>query len=369
MISVFEPDISQEDIDLVTQALKSGQISGTFGHYIRDFEEACADYCDCKYGVAVSSGTTALHLAVAALNLKPEDEVIVSAFTNIATALAVYHNQCITKAIDSETDTWNININLIESHITPKTKAIIPVHIYGHPVDMEKLMFIAKKHNLLVIEDAAEALGSTVNGQKTGSFGDMGCLSFYANKTITSGEGGMVVTNNEKLVEKLRSLRNLAFTQPRFVHYEAGYNFRMTGMQAALGYSQLSRIDDIIKRKREIAAMYNGVFQEIDYLSLPKEEEWAHHTFWMYCVTVKENSRVNKDHLCQYLRENGIDTRNFFFPINKQPFLLESDLLSPTDCPVAESLWEKGFYLPSSLSITKEQIDYIKNALINYPIS
>src|SRR2546423_50231 len=216
MIAVFEPDIGEEEIAAVADAIRRGEISGSFGQSIQRFEEAFADYSDCKFGVAVSSGTTALQLAVAALELKPGDEILVSASTNIATALAAYHNNLIPIPVDSERRTWNLDIDLIEDLITLRTRAIIPVHLFGHPVAMDRVCEIARRNNLAVIEDCAESHGATFHGRKTGSFGDMGCFSFYANKIITTGEGGMIVTNKPHLAEKLKLLRNLAFTTPRW---------------------------------------------------------------------------------------------------------------------------------------------------------
>src|SRR5205814_6370128 len=235
MIPVFEPVIGEEEIEAVVAAIRRGEISGSFGESIPRFEEAFAAYCGCKYGIAVSSGTAALHLAVAALDLAAGDEILVSASTNIATALAAHHNKLIPIPVDSEPRTWNLNLDLIEDLITPRTRAIIPVHLFGHPVDMELICQTAQKHNLTVIEDCAESHGATLRDLKTGSFGAMGCFSFYANKIITTGEGGMIVTNNNKLADKLRLLRNLAFTTPRFRHEVAGYNFRMTGYHAEMG--------------------------------------------------------------------------------------------------------------------------------------
>src|SRR6185436_12308110 len=203
MIQVFDPIIGEEEIEAVVAALRRGEISGSFGESIPQFETEFANYVGCEYGVAVSSGSTALHLAVAAAELNAGDEILVSASTNIATALAAIHNQCIPVPVDSEGLTWNLNLDLIEGLITPKTKAIIPVHLYGHPIDMDRLMEIARRHNLLVIEDCAESHGATCRGKMTGSFGDMACFSFYANKVITTGEGGMVTTNDRRLAERL----------------------------------------------------------------------------------------------------------------------------------------------------------------------
>jgi perosamine synthetase len=367
MIPVFEPVIGEEEIEAVVEALRRGEISGTFGKDLEEFEKLFAKYCGCEYGVAVTSGTTALHLAVAATAIKPGDEVLVSASTNIATALAAVHNNLIPVPVDSEDETWNLNLDLIEQLITPKTKAIIPVHLFGHPVDMDRLMEIAKKHRLIVIEDCAESHGATCRGVKTGSFGDMGCFSFYANKIITTGEGGMVVTNNKKLYEKLALLRNLAFTTPRFRHEYAGYNFRMTGYQAAMGLAQLKKIDHIIAEKRRVAHTYNKYLNNIPGFQLPAEKDWAFNVYWMYGVIVNPEFGIQRDHLIKKLTQKGIDTRTFFCPMNQQPCLQRIDGFRDISCPVADKLWEQGFYLPSSYTLTEDQIrsiaDNIKSAI------
>ena len=324
MIPVFEPVIGEDEISAVVAALRRGEISGTFGKDLEEFEKKFAAYCECKYGVAVTSGTTALHLAVAAAGIKLGEEILVSASTNIATALAAVHNNAIPVPVDSENETWNLNLDLIEKLITPKTRAIIPVHLFGHAVDMDRLNEIAQKHQLLVIEDCAESHGATCRGRKTGSFGDMGCFSFYANKIITTGEGGMIVTNNKKLYETLVLLRNLAFTKPRFRHEVAGYNFRMTGYQAAMGLAQLKKIDKIIAEKRRVAHTYSKYFKNIHGLQLPAEKDWAMNVYWMYGVVVKPEFGMERDHLIEILTQKGIDTRTFFCPMNQQPCLKKS---------------------------------------------
>ena len=362
MIPVFEPDIGSIEIDAVVAALNRGEISGTFGEALKQFEEEFSTYCGCKYGVAVSSGTAALQLAVAAAGIGDGDEVLVSASTNIATALAAYHNGAIPVPVDSEDETWNLDLDLVESLITPATRAIIPVHLFGHPVDMDRLMSIAKKHDLVVIEDCAESHGATVRGKMTGSFGDMGCFSFYANKIITTGEGGMVITNNEELAVKLRLLRNLAFTTPRFRHEVAGYNFRMTGYQAAMGVAQLGRIESFITDKRRIAQLYNQYLSDIPGLKLPPELDWARNVYWMYAVEVKSDS-IGRDELTEFLLSNRIDSRTFFCPMNQQPFLKEMDGFRDIPCPVADRVWETGFYLPSSCHLTEETISHISHTI------
>ncbi len=356
MIPVFEPAIGEDEIGAVVAALRRGEISGSFGKALEEFEQEFARYCDCRHGVAMSSGSTALHAAVAAAGIGPGDEVLVSASTNIATALSVLHNGAVPVPVDSEDVTWNLDLDLIESLITPRTKAIIPVHLYGHPVDMNRLMRLASQHNLLVIEDCAEAHGATCRGRKTGSFGHMSCFSFYANKVITTGEGGMVLTNDGALAERLRLLRNLAFTKPRFRHEIAGYNFRMTGYQAAMGLAQLRKIDRIIAEKRRVAETYTRHLSEVGGLRLPVELEWAFNVYWMYGVVVLKDAGITRDQLVTELFKVGIDTRTFFCPMNQQPCLRNALGFREVACPVADALWDQGLYLPSSTTLKEEEI-------------
>lgn len=360
---VFEPIIEQEEIDSVVTALKRGEISGTFGEALKEFEQKFAEYSGCRYGIAVANGTVALHLAVDAAGIQPGDEVLVSASTNIATALCVAHNNAVPVPVDSENITWNLDLDLIENLITPKTRAIIPVHLYGHPVDMDRLMEIAHKHDLIVIEDAAEAHGATVRGRKVGSFGDMACFSFYANKIITTGEGGMVLTNDEKFAERLRLLRNLAFTTPRFRHDVLGYNFRMTGYQAAMGVAQVKKIERIVEEKRRVAHTYNRYLSDIPGLQLPAELEWARNVYWMYAIRVKPEFGLSRDHLAMKLAEAGIETRTFFCPMNQQPCLLELPGFRPEPCHVADDLWTSGLYLPSTHTLSETGIQYISEII------
>ncbi len=356
MIPVFEPDIGEEEIAAVAEAIRRGEISGSFGESILHFEQAFADYCGCKFGIALSSGTAALQLAVAALELEAGEEILVSASTNIATALAAYHNNLVPIPVDSESNTWNLDLDLIEDLITPRTRAIIPVHLFGHPVDMDRLRQIAQKHNLVVIEDCAESHGATFCDQKTGSFGEMGCFSFYANKIITTGEGGMIVTNNPKLAEKLKLLRNLGFTTPRFRHEVAGYNFRMTGYQAAMGLVQHSKIEKIIADKIRVANTYNRLLSNLRGLQLPVPAKRGRHIYWMYGVVVQPEFEMSRDELQSRLREAGVDTRTFFCPMNLQPVLQKQPGYRRVNCPVAESLWNTGFYLPSSATLPEKTI-------------
>ena len=362
-IPVFEPVIGEEEIEAVAAALRRGEISGNFGKALDQFENEFAAYCGVKYGVAVSNGTTALQLAVAAAGVGPGDEVLISSCTNIATALGVIHNGATPVPVDSEDLTWNLNLDLIEELITPRTRAIIPVHLYGHPVDMDRLMKIADAHNLIVIEDAAEAHGATIRGRKAGSFGHLSCFSFYANKIITTGEGGMVLTNDEKMLERLRLLRNLGFTTPRFRHEIAAYNFRMTGFQAAMGVAQLHKIETVVEQKRKMANTYNRYLKHISGLRLPVELDWARNVYWMYAVVVKPEFGMSRDRLTKELAEAGVETRTFFCPMNQQPCLQDRPDFRASACPVADSLWTSGFYLPSAHTLTESNIRFIAETI------
>jgi perosamine synthetase len=356
MIPVFEPEITEEDVQAVAAAMRRGEISGSFGESIPAFETEFARYCGRKHGVAVTSGTTALHLALAALDIGPGDEVLMSASTNIATALAAYHLGAVSVPVDSEQRTWNLDLDLLEDLITPRTRAIIPVHLFGHPVPMDRLMEIAQRRRLPVIEDCAESHGATWKGRITGNFGELACFSFYANKVITTGEGGMIVTDDDRLVERMRLLRNLAFGKPRFLHEHAGYNYRMTGMQAALGRSQLKRIEAFVAQKRRMAATYNRLLAGIKGLRTPPELPGAKNVYWMYAITVDAEFGMDRDALAEHLRKSGVETRTFFCPMNQQPFLRRQAGFRDVPCPVADQLWRAGLYLPSACSLGDETI-------------
>ena len=363
LIPVFEPYIGDDEINAVVAALERGEISGTFGTAISEFEQAFAEYCGCKFGVSVTSGTTALHLAVASININPGDEVLLSTSTNIATALAVVHNRGIPVPIDSEEITWNLDLDMIEQFVTPKTRAIIPVHLFGHPVDMDKLMQIADKYNLVVIEDCAESHGAECRGRRTGGIGDIGCFSFYANKIITTGEGGMVVTNDQAIADNLRKLRNMGVTDKRFQHDVLAYNFRMTGYQAAMGLAQLQKIDSIIREKKRVAKTYHKLLGDIPGIQLPQEEPWASSVYWMFAIVVKPEFGISRDKLAAILLEKGIETREFFYPMDQQPCLMEITGFHDITCPVAYKLWETGLYLPSSPTLPDKKIEFITETI------
>ena len=363
-ISIAEPDLSGNEEKYVLECIRTGWISSK-GRFISEFEEKFASYLGAKHAIAVSSGTTALHLALAALDIGECDEVILPTFTMIACANVVKYLHAKPILVDSEPYTWNIDPEKIEEKITKRTKAIIVVHIYGHPADMDPIMKIARRHGLYVVEDAAEAHGAEYKGRKVGGIGDVGCFSFYANKIITTGEGGMVVTNDDRLAEKMRSLRDQGYnTRLRkwLIHDIIGYNYRMTNLQAAIGLAQLERIDEFIRRHRENAYYYNSLLKDIPGLTLPPEASWAKNVYWMYTILVDENKfGVNRDELMKKLELYGIDTRAAFLPIHMQPPYKRE--YQSNNYPVAENLGKNGINLPSGNTLNREQITYIANCI------
>lgn len=363
-IRVCEPVIGDDEIQAVTNALRRGEISGSGGVELVTFEEQFAKFCECEYGIATTSGTTALHLAVAVAEIPRGSEVLISASTNIATALAVIHNGLIPVPVDSEPVTWNLDLDLIEGLITEKTQAIIPVHLFGHPVNMERVMRLVRQRGLVVIEDAAEAHGAHCHGRKVGGWGDMGCFSFYANKIMTTGEGGMVVTNDRDLAARLRLLRNLGFTKPRFRHDVAGYNFRMTNYQAAMGLAQLHKIGQIVTEKRRVADAYTHRLEFVAGLELPVELPWAFNVYWMYAMVVRPEFGLTRDQLAEALLTDGIETRTFFCPMDQQPVLQKVAGFRSVPCPIAGMLWECGLYLPSSWNLPEDKIEYVCGKIV-----
>jgi perosamine synthetase len=328
---------------------------------VQEFERGFSLYSDCSHGIAVSSGTSALHLAVASLEIGDPDEVLVSSFTNMATFFAVIYQHAKPVPIDIEPDTWNINPALIEEKINEKTRAILVVHVYGHPIDIDPILKIAREHGLYVIEDCAEAHGALYKGKKVGSLGDVGCFSFYANKIITTGEGGMLTTNKTEIADKARSLRSLAFgTSNKFMHEDVGFNYRMTNLQAAIGCAQLRKIEEIIKRKREIAHCYSESLKDVPGLQLPVEKTYARNVYWMYHVVVnREKFGSTRDSIMKRLKDYGVETREAFIPYNMQKIFIQRGLVRGDECPVANYVGENGFYLPSSPLLTDEEIEYI----------
>jgi perosamine synthetase len=368
-IPVNEPLISQESKNNVLQALETGWISSA-GSFVKQFEENFADYLGVKHAISVTNGTAALHVALMALGIKEGDEVIVPAFTMAATWLAVIYTGAKPVFVDCEPDTYNINAGLIETKITKKTKAIIPVHIYGHSVDMDPVMRVADQYGLSVIEDAAEAHGGEYKGKKCGSIGHINCFSFYGNKIITTGEGGMVVTNDDQLAYESRKIKDLYHSdKKRFIHEKVGYNFRMTNLQAAIGCGELTHIDEYINLKRQMADRYTRVLKKIPGILTPIDEPWCRSVHWMYAIQIIEEAYgINRDQLKLKLKEAGIDTRDFFYSPLEQPVL--SDYLSSSDkFPVTSAISQRGLYLPSGLALTPSQLERVVYALLEFSSS
>ena len=359
MIPVSEPFLDQRALELVGEAMRTGWISSA-GHCITEFEGLWAEYCGVRHGVAVSNGTAALQLAMEALALPAGSEVILPSFTIISCAAAVLRAGCVPVLVDCEPDTWCLDVSEVARKITAKTRVIMPVHIYGHMADMDSLMDIAQRHGLLVIEDAAEAHGAECRGRRAGGIGAMGCFSFYANKIITTGEGGMVVTDDDALAEKLRGLRNLCFrSDRRFWHSELGHNFRITNLQAAIGLAQLGRIDEHIARKRRMAARYTAAFQDIPGLVLPVEKKDFKNVYWMYAIVLGEGIAISTEEMAAKLRGEGVETRPFFVGMHEQPVFRERGLFGGERYPVTERISRRGLYLPSGLGLEDSDIDFV----------
>jgi len=372
MIPVNEPLLGETERRLVDECVTSGWVSSS-GRYITEFEEGWAAYCGRRYGVAVSNGTAALEAAVAALELEPGDEVILPTFTIISCVVAVLDAGAVPVLVDSDPETWCLNPDDVAARIGPRTKAIMPVHIYGHPVDMDPVLELADTHGLSIVEDAAEAHGAEyLTGRSTaspawrrcGGFGTLSTFSFYANKLITTGEGGMVLTDDAALAERLRSFRNLGFGQTRrFFHEEMGRNLRLTNLQAALGVAQLQRIDAAVAHKRWMAELYGERLRDLPALQLPVEQPWARSVYWMYGVVLAEESGMDAEALSGRLREHGVETRPFFLGMHEQPALHRLGLFAGESYPVAERIARQGLYLPSGLTLTEAQIDRVAAAL------
>jgi len=365
-IAVNTPLLSGNEEKYVLDCIRTGWISSE-GPYIKKFEEQFAAYVGRKEGIAVANGSAALDIIVKAMNIGKGDEVIMPAFTIISPAQSVVSVGAIPVLVDSDPETWNIDVTKIEEKITPRTKAILVVHIYGLPVDMDPILLLCKKYNLLLIEDAAEMHGQTYNGKKCGSFGDASIFSFYPNKHITTGEGGMIVVDNENLAKRSRKLRNLAFDPNgrRFVHEEIGWNYRMTNMQAALGVAQLEKVDFHIERKFQMGKRYNDGLRNLEGFQLPFDTApYANNIYWVYGLVA--NSEKNAIAAVKHLSTNGIGTRPFFWPIHEQPVFLKMGLFQNERYPVAERIARNGFYLPSGLALTNEEIDIVISKMLAF---
>jgi perosamine synthetase len=364
MIPVNEPLLNSQAMKYVEECLRTGWVSSE-GRFIAAFEESWANYCEMAHGVAVSNGTTALEIAVSCLGLEPGDEVIVPTFTIVSCVLAILRSGLTPVLVDSDPRTWCMNTKEVAHRITSRSRAIMPVHMYGHPVDMGPLLELADKHSLFIIEDAAESHGATYKGRKVGGIGDLSCFSFYANKIITTGEGGMVLAKNAEHAERLRSLRNLCFrSDRRFYHTEMGHNYRLTNVQAAIGLSQVEAIDEHLRRKRCMGKSYTERLKHLEQIALPVEEDWATNVYWMYGVVLNDDLRYDAIEFARRLKEKGVDTRPFFLGMHQQPALTDQGLFLNESYPVAERLARQGLYLPSGLALTEEQLSRVCEAVI-----
>jgi len=361
-IPVNVPKIFKEDKINIQECLDKGWVSSE-GSFVKKFEKEFSNYIKQKYAVAVSSGTAALEISIKSLNLKPNDEVIIPCFSIISTAL------CVTKLglkpilVDCDLEEWNMNQDEIISKITKKTKAIIITHIYGFPVNIKKVLKIAKKKKIKIIEDSAELIGQDIKGKKCGSFGDISTFSFYANKHITTGEGGMILTSDKNIYEKCKSLRNLCFgkNNNRFNHDDIGWNYRLSNIQAAMGCGQLKNIKWIIKRKREIGKRYYSLLKNNPNIIIQKiENNFAKNIFWVFGIVIKKNVKIKRDKVTKLLLNKKIQTRNFFYPMHKQNIFKKLKIFKKNEkYQNAEYLSNNGFYVPSGLGIKNFEIDYV----------
>ena len=361
-IFVNEPSVKGNEKKYLNKAINDGFISSS-GPFVEKFEKQFAKRVNRKFAVSVSNGTAAIQLAVEALNIKKKDEVILPSFTIISCTLPLIRCGAKPILVDSDPQTWNMDVNKVEKKITPRTKAIIAPHIYGLPIDMDPLLKIAKKYNIKIIEDSAEALGLKYKNKECGSFGDVSTFSFYANKHITTGEGGMIVTDDKKIANRCKSLRNLCFIKKkRFVHYELGWNYRFTNLQSAVGLAQLEKLNSFIKKKREIGKIYNNQLSKINSFYTPLDKKsYARNIYWVYGLVLKRNCKISLNTFMKKLKKEGIETRNFFWPLHKQPVLNKMGLFKNVKLPVSEYLSKNGFYLPAGLALSKKQQQYIIN--------
>jgi perosamine synthetase len=363
-VPVNTPLLIGNEKKYLNECVNSGWI-GTDGPFVKKFEDKFSKYVNKKYGVALSSGTAALDVAFAALNLKKGDEVILPTFTIISCLNYILRVGAIPVFIDSDLETWNMDTDLIESKITKKTKIILAVHIYGLPVEIDKILKIAKKYKLKVIEDSAELIGQRFKKNLCGSFGDISTFSFYTNKHITTGEGGMVLTNDKKLANRCASLRNLFFSsKKRFIHKEIGWNYRMSNLQAAVGLAQLEKIEYFIKVKRNMGRMYLKELSNEKYLDFQKKKiKFSNNIYWVFGVVLKKNCPISLEQLRKKLLIRGIQTRPFFYCLHKQPLLKNYKFKKSANLNNAENLSKNGFYLPSGLSLSEKKIKFVTKEL------
>ncbi len=359
-VPVNTPLITEEDIASVVNALRDGWVSGE-GPIVAEFENSFAQSCNREFGIAVTNGTAAIELVIHALDIGPGDEIILPSFAIISCVAQILRTGATPIFVDSTPDTWNMDVSTVESLITPRTKAIMAVHTYGLPVDMAPLMAIAQKFTIPIIEDAAESHGLIYNGEPCGSFGLVSTFSFYANKHITTGEGGMVVTNNDELAASIRKYRNLAFQpQRRFVHEELGWNLRMSSLQCALGSSQLRRLQLILKSRRELGERYQTAFADLTEVQLPVQKlPYAQNDYWVFGMVLQGARTGQSDMVQALLAKEGVGSRPFFWPLHEQPVLAKLGLKNQPSLPISENLGRSGFYIPNGLGMPEEDIEWV----------
>ncbi|GET35773.1 DegT/DnrJ/EryC1/StrS family aminotransferase [Microseira wollei] len=363
-IPVNQPILDGKEKQYLNECIDTGWISSE-GPFVQKFEEELAARVNRKHGIAVTNGSAALDAAIAALEIGPGDEVILPTFTIISCAAAVVRAGAKPVVVDSDPRTWNMDVSAIAEKITPRTKAILIVHIYGLTVDVDPILQLAQQHGLSIIEDAAEMHGQTYKGKPCGSFGDLSTFSFYPNKHITTGEGGMIVTNDDRLAARCRSLRNLCFQpQQRFVHEELGWNLRMTNLQAALGLAQLERLDEFVARKRRMGQYYTQLLSDVPGLELPlAATAYSDNIYWVYGVVLNEEVPFDAAYAMKRLGQHQIGTRPFFWGMHEQPVFKKMGLFEGESYPVAERLARRGFYVPSGMALTTTQIELVASAL------
>jgi perosamine synthetase len=364
-IPVNTPLLVGNELKYISEAIESSWVSSE-GPFVEKFERTIAQKVAREHGIAVSSGTAALDVAVAALKIEEGDEVIVPTHTIISCVLQVVRSGAIPVFVDSDQLTWNMDVTQIEDKITHRTKAIMAVHLYGLPADMDEILALATKYGLFVIEDASQVLGQTYRGKPCGSFGDISTTSFYPNKFITTGEGGMCLTNNSELAIRCQRLRNLCFKPgKRFVHEELGWNYRMTNLQAAIGVAQVERLDEHVKRKRAIGDKYGELLGTRTCLQLPlTNTDYAENIFWVFGVVLPKDIKLDNEYTMRELAKRGIGSRPFFFPLHQQPVFTQLGMFKNEKYPVAEHLSQKGFYVPCGIGITDEEISRCSVELI-----
>jgi perosamine synthetase len=359
-IPVNQPLLNGNEEKYLIECIRTGWISSE-GPFVKQFEEQFAARVEREYGVAVSNGSVALDVAVMALGIGKGDEVIIPTFTIISCAAAIVRAGAVPVLVDCDPLTWNMDVTQIEARITPRTKAIMAVHIFGLPTEMEPLLAVAHRHGLKVIEDAAEAHGQIYQGHPCGSFGDISIFSFYPNKHVTTGEGGMVLMDSPLLAEKCRSLRNLCFKpEQRFLHDELGWNFRMTNLQAALGVAQLERLDEFVKIKRRMGERYSNLLLGTEGIQQPlRKTSYAENIYWVYGLVLDETMSFDAKEAMVRLGRLNIGTRPFFWPMHEQPVFQKMGLFLKERYPVAERIARRGFYIPSGMALSEEQMERV----------